>query len=483
MMTSWVANARKLCLAVALSVLATACAQPDAWEGPTGEVQIPQAPIARATDEILVVDVDQDGAEPIALSAAASEDPDGEIVEYSWSSGLEEIGDGPEYATELPIGVHVFMLTVVDDDDLTDFLPIVVRVVPLYTTEPGAPEIVIWGGQEVSFDLGSSQRWLNIVGNVSDEDGVTSLQYQLNDGPVLPASLGPNERRLVRPGDFNIDLPRAAFRVGRNVVLIEATDSNGLETSAAIVVETLDQPAPELPVRVDWNELLGEAPALVDFVDGYWEFDDEATVPFEEAGYDRLLSLGSDEWSEYDVEVTVAVDDVRPQSAVGPWSASPAFGVMLRWQGHNNGITPGSQPRQGVYAGLADEPTPFGGFFLARWQPESRRFIPQLQNHRGLAVDFASGDDFEITDRFTVRFQVQSIVGGSLYRAKIWPAGTPEPSEWGLEHIAGDTDFEPSKGTVLLIAHELSASFGDVTVSPIAAADRVDATIEDLTSE
>ena len=45
------------------------------------------------------------------------------------------------------------------------------------------PEIEIWYGDNQKFGhLGNPQKWINILGNVSDQDGIKSLHYSLNNG-------------------------------------------------------------------------------------------------------------------------------------------------------------------------------------------------------------------------------------------------------------------------------------------------------------
>ena len=71
------------------------------------------------------------------------------------------------------------------------------------------PIIDVWYGLNQEFgQIGRPQEWVNIVGNVSDPDGadITSLTYSLNGGPPLPLSIGRDNARLEKTGDFNAEI-------------------------------------------------------------------------------------------------------------------------------------------------------------------------------------------------------------------------------------------------------------------------------------
>ena len=55
---------------------------------------------------------------------------------------------------------------------------------------------------------------------------------------------------------------------------------------------------------------------------------------------------------------------------------------------------------------------------------------------------------------------------GGLYSLKVWEADQAEPSQWDLTAQEGLSD--PQNGSLMLISHLWDASFGDVTVVPLA---------------
>lgn len=88
------------------------------------------------------------------------------------------------------------------------------------------PIIDVWYGDSQKFGhLGNPQNWVNILGNVSDSDGVKQISYTLNGGDAVVLSVGPDERRLQNKGDFNVDLLSAELINGSNELIITAIDS------------------------------------------------------------------------------------------------------------------------------------------------------------------------------------------------------------------------------------------------------------------
>ena len=81
------------------------------------------------------------------------------------------------------------------------------KQVGLPRRELGPTTIDVWYGAEQTFGArGRPQRWLNVLGNTSDPDGVASLTYSLNGGSEVSLNLGPDDFRLDEDGDFNIEI-------------------------------------------------------------------------------------------------------------------------------------------------------------------------------------------------------------------------------------------------------------------------------------
>ncbi|MEO8169038.1 MAG: hypothetical protein ABI623_12375, partial [bacterium] len=89
-----------------------------------------------------------------------------------------------------------------------------------------APTITLWNGLNQSYgQTGNPQTAINILGNVTDSSGIQSLSYTLNGGSSVNLSRGPDTRRLLKPGDFNIDIYTSALNSGSNTILITATNT------------------------------------------------------------------------------------------------------------------------------------------------------------------------------------------------------------------------------------------------------------------
>ena len=117
-------------------------------------------------------------------------------------------------------------------------------------TQPCAagPSIAVWRGSPQTFGaVGVPQRWINVLVNVDDADGVATLSYRLNGGQGQALNIGPSDDRLAHLGDFNIELFYGDLRPGLNGVEITAMDTAGNETVRI--------------VQVDWQGNSGTSPA------------------------------------------------------------------------------------------------------------------------------------------------------------------------------------------------------------------------------
>jgi len=80
----------------------------------------PVPPVANASADQTVLDLDNSGSESVTLNGSASFDPDGGgIVNYEWKEGAIVLGTGAILNTSLSVGVHTITLTVTDDEGAT----------------------------------------------------------------------------------------------------------------------------------------------------------------------------------------------------------------------------------------------------------------------------------------------------------------------------------------------------------------------------
>ena len=332
-----------------------------------------------------------------------------------------------------------------------------------------SPRINVWYGQSQSFGQnGDQQIWVNILGNVSDDDSLSEMFYTLNDGPevdltvgrILNCDLGPVEgdscrRRLQRRGDFNIDLATEDLGNGPNTVRITAVD-NGSPTAQSTIEVTInftDSVAPEfeLPLSIDWADET-DIQRVGRVVDGLWSIE-AGTVGIDLPGYDRLIAFGDRTWTDYEVEVPI-----RLQTKSGNFGA----GVIVRWNGHTEepSVVSGYQPKTGWY--------PTGAI---AWFRPPRSEYPNCRPDRPdptncLILEGARGAELDAVDRdlalntwYVFKMQVETIGGVPTYRFKVWPQGDSEPAGWDLE---GSESGAPLAGSAMLIAHNADVSFGEV---------------------
>jgi hypothetical protein len=73
--------------------------------------------------------------------------------------------------------------------------------------------------------------------------------------------------------------------------------------------------------------------------------------------------------------------------------------------------------------------------------------------------------------RYMMRFRQQDgfQAGSTRYSCKVWRADQAEPSTWDLVYNIPDWPGIPGQrpGSAVLLAHEVDATFGDTTVSPL----------------
>jgi len=307
------------------------------------------------------------------------------------------------------------------------------------------PVIDVWyGSHQVFGHIGNPQEWVDVLGNASDPDGIDSLVYSLNGGPVLPLSVGPDNPRLVAEGDFNIEMAYADLNDGPNQVVITATDTFGNQTVETMTVEyTSGNVWPET-YSIDWSSV-ATISDVAQIVDGLWTLEADSIRPTI-IGYDRLVAIGDVDpsWDDYEVLVPITVNAAPPDPNTG------GVGIIMRWQGHQGS----EQPRTEWWH--------MGAYGYYRW----RDYGPHLVLRLGRDAPIENSDvQLDVGTRYNFKMRVETMLGqGGVYSLKVWEDGHPEPAEWDL--YAQDDVSDLQSGSLLLVAHRVDASFGDVTVTP-----------------
>jgi len=313
------------------------------------------------------------------------------------------------------------------------------------------PVIDIWYGLEQSFGQnGTPQRWINILGNVSDPDGIQSLTYSLNGGRELLLSIGSDQHRLVEAGDFNADIFRTALISGENKLVLRAQDTLDHQEVVTVTINYTNDTAWSETDEIDWSTVPTIEDAI-EIVDGLWEIDNEAartTIP----GYDRLLSIGDISWTDYEIIVPITIHDMQ---FTGGDDGAPGLGILMRWTGHTDISAPDWQPRTGRL--------PFGAIAWHHWDTPDTAFL-RLEGTIDDSVDMPVALP-QLDTVYIYKVRVETLSSNeSLYRFKVWPEGQMEPAAWDLSN---EIQGLPN-GSLLLLAHHVDASFGNVTVSQLA---------------
>jgi hypothetical protein len=320
------------------------------------------------------------------------------------------------------------------------------KPVPPISDYPAQP-IFVWYGNTQSFGhLGIPQQWVNILGSVGD--GIELLWFSLNGGPECQLNIGPDPRRLMGNGSFNIDIHIDDLLVGANTVVIHAASATEdfYETVTVNWDNTNHWP---LPYSIDWSEV-GAIHDVAQPVDGLWEITDEGlhTVKI---GYDRLVVIGDIEWDSYVVTVPITIHEIDEEAGDKHPSGGPGVGILTLWQGHTANHR---QPHTQYW--------PYGAIGWYRWNATGRDRLEIYASPSRLAA-FDSFRGCVIGATYIFKFRAEVIDGAPHYSLKMWEEEIEEPAEWDLETV-GDPTVSYLNGSVLLLAHHVNATFGDVTI-------------------
>jgi hypothetical protein len=335
-----------------------------------------------------------------------------------------------------------------------------------------APGIKVWYGDSQTFGTGGvPQPWVNIVGNVSDPDGIKRVEYRLNGGPLRGLNWGPDSRRLDEPGDFNIELctnrpathpcasanpPRPRLNSGDNTLEIRLTDRQ--DNVQVRQVKVRWQPPATPPATTSAKQV----------VDGLWSISGDMTRTVK-IGYDRALAVGDLSWKNY--EVTVPVTIGSHESVAAPQSGTALVGLGLRWNGHTP-VQATDQPHWGF-----EEVGAYAYYRLHAASEGGPRVT--LQGHDSDNDDVREpivSDGATLPANLTYIFKAR--VSGNRYWFKVWRPDTPEPPYLPASgdvcdpnvNVHSCTIVEPSgpaTGSLLLLAHHWDVRFGKVTVTKL----------------
>lgn len=327
-----------------------------------------------------------------------------------------------------------------------------------FQASPDSPTITVWYGTNQQFGAnGDPQKWVNILGRVSNPTPITSLTYSLNGGPPQSLNRGPDQRRLTQSGDFIIEIDYTTLKDGANQVAITATDGVTTPTVANVTInyDAGNNSWSPGTYTFDWSQ----ASKINDHgqvVTGEWLLNQpNGTVKPVLLAYDRLLALGDLTWRDYTVTVPIKINSYHDSGFPAP-SNGPAVGVLVRWQGHFdlNNIFPRVGWRR------------LGALAWYRWSKSGDVISSgmQLLGHGGITLN-ENGRPIDFGETYMFKVQIQSSAGNqpATYRFKMWNVEEAEPAAWDFQETG--RPGEPDAGSILLLAHHVDAEFGTVTVN------------------
>ncbi len=345
----------------------------------------------------------------------------------------------------------------------------------LKVNKANTPVISIWYGDHQKFGhLGKPQRQINILGNVSSADTVTSLKYKLNGGTERTLWIGPqiaplNIRRLYNKGDFIIEI---------NTETDSDLDSNAVNTlvikaigrtSAQVTEKTVtfdyfpSQTAWTLPYSVKFDTLsFDRLRDFIQIVDGKWKMDEEG-LRTDEAGYDRTFAIGDISWKNYEILVKFKIKQVMPKFSAPSYGA--AFAIITGWTGHSNlpGSASGFQPLSGWW--------PYGVFATYSWINQYGAKVLEILGNQDRSIAKVSdnaGNLLKLNEFYFMKLRSESDASApDIFRLKIWPAASEEPASWNLQGQHPDGNQIPESGSVLFVAHHTDVIFSEINISSL----------------
>jgi hypothetical protein len=268
-------------------------------------------------------------------------------------------------------------------------------------------------------------------------------------------SVGPDQRRLEKAGDFNIDIAYAELdpTAADDVVSIIARYDNGATYTQDVTIQYEGGSDWDPNYSIDWSAVTN-IQDVAQVVDGKWMLTGDGVRP-DELGFDRFIALGDDTWDFFEARVAVTPHDM---SIVGG-----LFGFGLWWNGHTDDSAIQWQPLRGF--------TP--SEFLFYNQHTGTPHFEIFPNIGDTNYALAEGTRFN----FLMRVE-QSGTFDRSYKMKVWEEGTAEPVDWLMDLVIGYDD--PITGSFALVTHHYDIEFHDIDITEIEGGD---VTIGDDTAE
>ena len=238
------------------------------------------------------------------------------------------------------------------------------------------------------------------------------------------------------------------------------TDFAGFTISKQIELQVNKSAQWPLPYSIRWDSV-SDIKEVVQVVDGRWEITKDGLHNLD-TYYDRAVALGDRSWKNYQVSTTVIFHDFTPPEKGPPTYNVSHAAIASRWPGHD--IDDLQPHRKWFPLGATSEFRLTVGLDSCRWRifdgpkPETDNFHVEQSPEAFRSI--------ELNKKYGMKHRVQSLGSNrTQYSVKLWPYDRMEPEHWDFQGIEENENL--ASGSVLLIAHNTSLTFGDIMVVPI----------------
>jgi hypothetical protein len=246
---------------------------------------------------------------------------------------------------------------------------------------------------------------------------------------------------------------------GENILLLNALDSAGNTLEKQVTFKLQKDQRWSLPYTIRWSEVKN-IQDVVQVVDGHWEITKKGLRNLD-TYYDRVIAFGDNSWDNYEVSTTVTFHGFTPPEPGPPTYNVSHAAIATRWPGHD---IDSIQPHRKWYPlGATAEFRLTAGLDSCRWRifdgpkPYALNFYAEqsVEEYRNI----------ELNKVYGMKHRVETIGRDSTrYSVKLWPLDQQEPEAWDFSGVEAEENF--THGSALLLAHNTSVTFGDVSVIP-----------------
>ena len=290
---------------------------------------------------------------------------------------------------------------------------------------------------------GNPQKRANVLGNVFSNTDLAALTYKLNGGAEQSLRFGPDTRRLLGVGDFNIEIDPLVLTNGSNVIEIKATDINGLVASKTVTLNYSIGSTWPLPYTADWGTLadIKHVESIAHVVDGLWTLTPNGIRSVQQ-GYDRTIAIGDISWSS-NYEVTVPIT---------PHSNFNGIGFGVGWQGHEGRRSP-----------KIDWPLQALAWIRGPINNPELEIVTYGGPTIGEVLEASQPVSITKNETYMLKSSSESLGNGmSKFKVKFWRQNDAEPTAWNLS-----VNIPTRDGSVLLVDWFAGATFGNVEIKPL----------------